>query len=60
MTETTLDSCDAPDTVTGLDCSSVYDTEEIVLDVANGQTVFIVVDGLNNAAATFQISAELD
>ena len=40
-----LSSCDLPGVATELDCSSVYDVEEVIVPLAGAQTVTIVVDG---------------
>ncbi len=55
-----LDSCGPPDSVTELACSSVYDAEQLMLEVAKDQSVFFVVDGLGNTSGQYEISATLD
>ncbi len=55
-----LDGCDAPDKVTELACSSVYDPAEVLtLAVRKNQTVFFVVDGQETESGQYALSAQL-
>jgi len=55
-----LDGCGPPDTVTELECTSVYDPERLTLSVSEDQAVFLVVDGLNDQVGEYELTAELD
>jgi cysteine-rich repeat protein len=56
-----LDGCGAPDSVSELGCSSVYDpAEQLVLEVEQNQTLFFVVDGQENTSGEYELSATLD
>jgi cysteine-rich repeat protein len=45
LTLAAYDACGAPSGLTELDCSSVYDIEELEIPVTAGQTVMVLVEG---------------
>jgi cysteine-rich repeat protein len=58
---TVLADCGAPETTTELGCSAVvYEHEEVSVEVNEGETVVMAVDGLFATEGAFEISAVLD
>lgn len=55
-----FDGCGAPDIMSELDCSSVYDIEQVEATVTAGQTVTVLVEGFGaEDGGPFTLTAEL-